>query len=151
MKFLNRLFASWGKLYSISHKEIIAKGKTHASIQKKGLEIIWPLNKLRPSISGQEFTLRILPQVLSANKDSSEGWLWLADVDLGGLEFSRGHTRAPGERVLLGCLASWKDETAQELKHFLVLSVVMDVALSSHKDKISRMGKRPKIRRTLFF
>ena len=60
MKFLNRLFASWGKLYSISHKEIIAKGKTHASIQKKCLEIIWPLNKLRPSISGQEFTLRIL-------------------------------------------------------------------------------------------
>ena len=65
MKFLNRLFASWGKLYSISHKEIIAKGKTRVSIQNKCLEIILPLNKLRPSISGQEFTLRTLHQVLT--------------------------------------------------------------------------------------
>lgn len=86
MKFLNRLFASWGKLHSISHKEIIAKGKTHASIQKKGLEIIWPLNKLRPSISGQEFTLRILHQVLTVRIKTLQKadcdwqtWIWEAE------------------------------------------------------------------------
>ena len=85
MKFLNRLFASWGKLYSISHKEIIAKGKTHVSIQNKCLEIIWPLNKLRPSISSQEFTLRILHQVLTARIKTLQKadcdwqmWIWAA-------------------------------------------------------------------------
>lgn len=83
MKLLYRLCASWGLTIDLGGKLLPGK-KTCVSIQNKCLENIWPLNKLRPSIFGQEFTLRrtlhqTLPvwrkALLNANVHS-QTWFW---------------------------------------------------------------------------